>query len=356
MFRHSVLLFFLLPLLGSQPLEKTMSSKTKIAIAIHGGASNIQKMNLTPEEEQAYMATLSAALDSGYVILKRGGSSVEATVAAVRVMEDSPLFNAGRGSVIAHDGAIEMDAAIMDGATLRCGAIAGARTIRNPITAARKIMENGQFILLAGEGADAFARDNGIETVDTSYFFTPFRIEQWEKARHKAGTQLDNESRGSINPVDELEVEKFGTVGCVALDAMGNLAAATSTGGLVNKQYHRVGDSPLIGAGTYADNQTCAVSCTGKGEDFIRLVVAHNIASRMRYEQISLRKAARNTIQKDLKNAGGRGGCIAIDCEGHITMPFTTSGMFRGKIGTNGKKTVEIYKSVKKKTEEIAPK
>ncbi len=344
MARH-LLPFALLFCFGHNPLFMDAQNSGIIAIAIHGGASNIKKMNLSPEEEAAYTATLSGALDSGYLILQNGGNSMDAAIAAVRVMENSPLFNAGRGSVIAHDGGIEMDAAVMDGATLRCGAVAGVRTVKNPVMAAQKVMESGEFVLLSGAGADEFARQNGVETVDTAYFYTPFRREQWEKARLKKGTELDNDSRGSVQPIDELEVEKFGTVGCVALDALGNLAAATSTGGLVNKRYHRIGDSPLIGAGTYADNQTCAVSCTGRGEDFIRLVVAHDIASKMRYGRYSIRSAANKTILQDLKNAGGRGGCIAMDCSGRIAMPFTTSGMFRGKISRSGKKTVEIYKT-----------
>lgn len=342
----SLLILFLLIHI---PLRMKAQNPPKIAIAIHGGASNIKKMDLSAEEEGAYLATLSEALDSGYVILQNGGASTDAVTAAVRVMENSPLFNAGRGSVLAHDGSIEMDAAIMDGATLRCGAVTGIRTVKNPIMAARKIMENGEFVLLSGSGADEFARENGVETVDTNYFYTPFRRDQWEKARKKKGTLLDNDSQGSIQPLDELEVEKYGTVGCVALDAKGNLAAATSTGGLVNKRFQRIGDSPLIGAGTYADNQSCAVSCTGRGEDFIRLVVAHEIASKMRYGNFTLRSAANQTILQDLKNAGGRGGCIAMDCNGKIAMPFTTSGMFRGEVGTNGKKVVEIYKSKKEK-------
>lgn len=341
------LFFAILFFFAFKNIQMSAQNKGTIAIAIHGGASNIKKMNLSPEEEAAYTSTLSAALDSGYVILQSGGSSLDAATAAVRVLEDSPLFNAGKGSVIAHDGSIEMDAAVMDGATLKCGAVAGIRRVKNPIMAARMVMESKEFVLLAGAGADDFARENGIEIVDTSYFYTPFRRAQWEKARNKKGTELDNDSRGSIQPIDELEVEKFGTVGCVALDANGNLAAATSTGGLVNKLYHRIGDSPLIGAGTYADNQSCAVSCTGKGEDFIRLVVAHDIAARMRYEKVSVRSAANRVILQELKNAGGRGGCIAMDANGKIAMPFTTSGMFRGKIGPNGKKTVEIYKTKK---------
>ena len=339
-----LLLFTFFCLLGCNTLQMNKKKHPPIAIAIHGGASNIKKMNLTAEEESAYTTTLSAALDSGYAILQAGGSSIDATTAAVRILEDLPLFNAGKGSVIAHNGSIEMDAAVMDGATLRCGAVAGIRTAKNPVSAARKVMENGQFVLLSGAGADEFARENGIEIVDTSYFYTPFRREQWEKARKKKGTELDNDSRGGVQPIDELEVEKFGTVGCVALDVKGNLAAATSTGGLVNKRYDRIGDSPLIGAGTYADNQTCAVSCTGRGEDFIRLVIAYDIAARMRYEKQSLHIAANRAILQDLKNAGGRGGCIALDRNGNIAMPFTTSGMFRGSVGTNGKKSVAIYK------------
>jgi beta-aspartyl-peptidase (threonine type) len=317
----------------------------KYALAIHGGASNIKNLNLTPEQETAYRETLSAALDAGYAVLKSGGTSVEATVAAVKVMEDSPLFNAGKGAVFTHEGTNEMDAAIMDGLSHDCGAVACVRRIKNPIDGARIVMQKNEAILLSETGAEDFVREKGGEIVDPSYFFTDYRWQQLQKALHKSdSTSLDNDSRGGVFPLDENVIEKYGTVGCVALDIHGNLAAATSTGGLVNKKYHRVGDSPLIGAGTYADNATCAVSCTGRGEDFIKLVVAYDIAAQMKYRKKSLKNAARFTILKRLKAAGGRGGCIAIDREGNIEMPFTTSGMFRGAISVEGLKTVEIYK------------
>lgn len=336
-------------LLGLQLFPAYMNGQSKIAIAVHGGAGNIKNMNLSPEQQEAYTATLSAALDSGYVILQNGGSSLDAAAAAVSVMENSPLFNAGFGSVLTHDEKIEMDAAVMEGSAHRCGAVAGVSTVKNPVLAAKAVLEKGQAVLLAGRGAEQFAQKQGVEIVDTGYFFTPFRREQLEKVKHRDTTALDNDGQGSVLPFDERQNEKFGTVGCVALDQNGNLAAATSTGGIVNKRYNRIGDSPLIGAGTYADNATCAISCTGKGEDFIRLVVAYDISARMRYQHVTLRHAARQVILKRLKAAHGRGGCIAIDKNGHIEMPFTTSGMFRGMIDTKGRKSVAIFREDKKK-------
>lgn len=338
-----------LVILGLLILPVCMNGQSKIAIAVHGGAGNIKNMNLSPEQEQAYTATLSAALDSGYLILQNGGSSLEAAIAAVRILENSPLFNAGYGSVLTHDEKIEMDAAVMEGRGHRCGAVAGVSTVKNPVLAAKAVLEKGQAVLLSGRGAEQFAQKQGVEIVDTAYFFTPLRREQLQKVKNRDTTALDNDSQGSVLPFDEQQEEKYGTVGCVALDQNGNLAAATSTGGIVNKRYNRIGDSPLIGAGTYADNGSCAVSCTGKGEDFIRLVVAYDIAARMRYQHATLRQAAREVILKRLKAAQGRGGCIAIDQRGHIEMPFTTSGMFRGMIDAKGRKKVAIYREERKK-------
>ncbi len=322
----------------------TLHGQSKIAIAIHGGAGDLRRMHLSPEQEQAYTATLSAALDSGYAVLRSGGASTDAAIAAVRVLEDSPLFNAGRGAVLTSEGTIELDASIMEGHGHACGAVTGVTTVKNPILAANAVMKSGQVVFLAGRGAEQFAEQHGVEIVDTAYFFTPARRAQLQQAKNNETTPPANDSRGGvIFPPGGQAVEKFGTVGCVALDQYGNLAAATSTGGIVNKRHNRIGDSPVIGAGTYADNASCAVSCTGKGEDFIRLAVAHDIAARMRYGHVSLRKAARQVILESLQAIGGEGGCIALDRAGHIEMPFNTSGMFRGRIDTAGQKTVAIY-------------
>lgn len=312
-----------------------------IAIAIHGGASDIANMGLTPEQEQAYKDGISAALDSGYAILKSGGSSLDAVEAAIRVLEDNPLFNAGKGSVYTHDGRIEMDAAIMDGSTLRCGAIAGVRKVKNPISGARLVMDSSRYVLLFGKGAERFLVKEGMELVDTSYFRTDFRWQQHLKMINKDSMQLDNDSRAEVDPIDERKMNKYGTVGCVAIDRQGHLAAATSTGGLANKRWRRIGDSPIIGAGTYADS-LCAVSCTGKGEDFMRLVLAKGVSDRMRYRNDSLHIAAKDALA-ELINVQGRGGLIAIDGAGHVVMDFTTSGMFRGCIDKAGHKQVLIF-------------
>lgn len=316
-----------------------------IAIAVHGGAGPLKKLKLTPAQEQAYKDTLALALHAGYAVLKNGGSSVDAVVAAVKVLEDCTLFNAGRGSVLTHDGTIEMDAAIMDGKSLDAGAIAGVRTIRNPVTAARVVMDSSKHVLLSGKGAEEFAFGHGIAQADTSYFFTDFRRAQLKRAVMGDTVTLDHsDTTGMLLPAEAaLQEDKFGTVGCVAVDRYGNLAAATSTGGIVNKDYGRIGDSPLIGCGTYANNKTCAVSCTGRGEDFIRHVVAYDISSMMQYRIINLHDAANYVIKTKLTAAGGRGGCIAIDRNGRIEMPFNTEGMFRGSINTSGVMSVFIY-------------
>ena len=321
----------------------TENMKGKFAIAIHGGAGNLVKMKLTPEEEESYKQALDAALAMGSSILANGGTSVEAVEVAITSLEDCPLFNAGKGAVFTHDGHNDLDAAIMNGENLECGAVAGVRRIKNPISLARKVMEKSEFILLQSEGAEEFAKEQGIEWVDTSYFFTQHRWEQLQEAIEDDKTELDHSEKKKASSDNKPREEKFGTVGCVALDVHGNIAAGTSTGGLTNKRYGRIGDSPLIGSGTYADNATCAVSCTGKGEDFIRLNVAHDIASMMRYAQFDLLSACDSVVMKKLKDIRGRGGCIAIDCQGNIAMPFTTTGMFRGSIDVNGQKNIALY-------------
>lgn len=342
----AVLLFFIVLVTGTTlSVAQKSSSMTKfpITIAVHGGAGNLKKLALTPEQEVEYKAALQQALDSGYHVLKNHGTSIEAVVAAVKVLEDNPLFNAGRGSVLTHEGKIEMDAAIMSGESKKCGAVAGVTKVKNPITAALAVYKDGNSVFLAGAGADAFAEEHGLETRDTSYFITPFRQEQLRKALEKDELQLDHGDtlKQGNRPSDPNS--KFGTVGCVALDEYGNLAAATSTGGITNKRYGRIGDSPVIGAGTYADNKTCAVSCTGKGEDFIRLNVAYDIAALIKYKQLGISDAAEYVIKTKLVKAGGRGGCIALDRGGRLSMPFSTTGMFRGYTNHLGKSSVLIY-------------
>ena len=325
--------------------SQTVSANHPFAIAIHGGAGSLKKLNLTPAQEQAYKDTLTLALQAGYAILKNGGTSVDAVVAAIRVLEDCTLFNAGRGSVLTHEGTIEMDAAIMNGHSLKAGAIAGVKTIKNPITAARLVMDSSKFVFLSGSGAEAFCRDRGIVIADTSYFYTSFRRAQLQRALTGDTVLVDHsDTTGMVEPADGNTAEyKFGTVGCVAVDRYGNLAAGTSTGGIVNKNNGRIGDSPLIGCGTYANNKTCAVSCTGRGEDFIPNVVAYDISALMQYRIINLHDAANYVIKTKLTAGGGRGGCIAMDKNGHIEMPFNTEGMFRGSINTSGVLHVAIF-------------
>lgn len=315
----------------------TDKKKHPIALAIHGGASDIRKMNLTEEQEKLYIETLDKSLQAGYLILLAGGAAEDAVVAAIKVMEDSPLFNAGKGAVFTNDSTIEMDAAIMVSNQHKAGAVAGVMHLKNPIEGARLVKDSSKYVFLYGKGADDYGAKHGLSIEDQSYFKTEFRRNQWLKIQHSDTTHLDNEG-----PLDERKVNKFGTVGCVAIDVNGVLCAGTSTGGIVNKRYNRIGDSPIIGAGTYA-NSFCAVSCTGKGEEFIRLVVGKDIASLMEYKHYSLSKAVNTVIQKKLPELGGRGGCIAINAHGEIVMSFTTSGMFRGSINAKGEKSIQIY-------------
>jgi beta-aspartyl-peptidase (threonine type) len=328
----------------TSPMTNTEQKHTgQTAIAIHGGAGNLKKLGLTPEQEKEYLAVIDSALTVGNTILLNGGTSIEAIESAIRIMEDSPLYNAGKGSVFTHDGINEMDAAIMDGSNLHCGAIAGCRTIKNPISAALAVMRDDKFVMLSGSGAEEFAKLNGLECVDPSYFFTDHRWKQLEEAKDEEKMELDHDRKTSQITTDESGNSKYGTVGCVALDKYGNLSAGTSTGGLNNKRYGRIGDSPIIGAGTYANNRTCAISCTGKGEDFIRLNVAFDISAQMEYLNLSLDSAVKSVIQYKLKEVKGRGGCVAIDAYGKIVFDFTTTGMYRGSINTKGEKYLAIY-------------
>lgn len=321
------------------PESKTMvmeAQRPEFALVIHGGAGTILKEHMTPEKEAAYRAALDSALEAGRQVLERGGSAEDAVERAVRLMEDSPLFNAGRGAVFTHEGYNELDASMMSGADLSAGAVSGVMRVKNPISLARAVKDSSEHVMLSGRGAEAFAAKMGLELVEPLYFHTDERMRSLEKAKRLEG------GSSFLSEDDAMIDEKFGTVGAVALDKSGNLAAATSTGGMTNKRWGRVGDSPIIGAGTYADNAACAVSCTGHGEYFIRLAVAARVANRMRFAGEELDRAARAVIMDELADMGGSGGLIAIDTAGKISMPFNTAGMYRGYVkGTE--KYIAIY-------------
>src|SRR5882724_6084481 len=310
----------------------------KFGLVLHGGAGTIERSKMTPEREREYRAGLERALMAGHEILKRGGSSLDATEAAVRVFEDDPHFNAGRGSVFTNIETNELDAAIMDGKTLGAGAVACLEHIKNPVSLARLVMDKSGHVMMVGEGAEAFAKENGVDFVEQKYFYTKERWDALEKV--KAAEQSGGPGGKKFIISDQ---DRHGTVGAVALDKNGNLAAATSTGGTTNKRAGRVGDSPVIGGGTYANNATCAVSATGDGEYFIRATVGHDISALMEYSGMSLKEAAEAVLDKVAK-LGGTGGLIAIDRQGNFALPFNTSGMYRGYVDPNGKLVVEIYK------------
>jgi len=303
-----------------------------LAIAIHGGAGVIDPAKMTPERAASYRAGLAAALDAGYAILERGGSSLDAVTAAVRTLEDDPQFNAGRGAVLNHEGDAELDAAIMDGHGARAGAVAGVRHVKNPVELARLVMEKSPHVLLVAEGAEEFALEQGMVLVPRDYFRTEARIRELDEARREAG-QVRAAAPGAS-----------GTVGAVALDGAGHLAAATSTGGITNKHRGRVGDSPIIGAGTYADDGSCAVSGTGQGEFFIRQVVAFDICALVQYRHLTLAQAVRELIHEKLRRSGGEGGAIAVDRSGNIAMDFNSVGMFRGARDSAGKRDIAMYR------------
>jgi beta-aspartyl-peptidase (threonine type) len=319
-------------------LEKTTAAsaeKTAYALVIHGGAGTLLKSEMTPEQEAAYLQVLNASLDAGEKTLQEGGSALSAVEKVIALMEDSPLFNAGVGAVFTHDGLVEHDASVMDGSSGKAGALAGVRTIKNPIRAAIAVMEQSNHVLLSGRGAEQFARSVGLDTVANTHFHTEKRRQALEKAKAaEAGTGLLS------SPLTD---GKFGTVGCVALDQSGNIAAGTSTGGMTNKRWGRVGDSPIIGAGTWADSEVCGVSCTGHGEFFIRQTVARDVAARMEYLGESLEEAAGFVVHHKLVEAGGEGGLIALDNKGNVTMPFNSEGMYRG-YARPGERKVMIYK------------
>ena len=305
------------------------------SIAIHGGAGTIHKSQMSDKKEAAYKTALSLALNKGYGSLSEGKTALEAVEIAVSYLEDSPLFNAGKGSVFTHEGTHEMDAAIMEGKDLTAGAVAGVNGIKNPIQLARKIMEASEHVFLAGNGALEFAKEHNFSLEPDEYFYDELRYRQWQEALENDVVQLDH------SPLKE---EKFGTVGAVALDQFGNVAAATSTGGMTNKKFGRVGDSPMIGAVNYANNNTCAVSCTGSGEFFIRGVVAYDVSCLMEYKGLSLAEACQEVVQNRLLKIGGDGGLIAVDTSGALCLEFNTDGMYRGLKKSSGEELIAIYR------------
>lgn len=322
----------------AQPLETPVVNKPPLTIVIHGGAGALSPGRYSPEQEAAYKAKLNEALDAGYSVLETGGSALDAVEAAIILMEDSPLFNAGKGAVFSRDGKNELDASIMDGRTLNAGAISGVRKVRNPIKLARTVMEKSEHVMFTGEGAEDFAEDNGYDLINPKYFFTQSRWRTYKEAL-KAEKAARKANKKSSVPVDF----KFGTVGAVALDTNGNIAAGTSTGGMTLKRWGRVGDAPIIGAGTFADNNSCGVSATGHGEYFMRLTIARDICAQVEYGAKSIHEAADNVINSRLADLGGSGGVIVLGPDGDFTLLFNTEGMFRGVKQQNGPNAVAIY-------------
>lgn len=312
----------------------------KISIAIHGGAGTILKGDLTPEMEEAYRHGLSEAVEAGYAVLAIGGTAVNAVKAAVVLLEDNPLFNAGRGAVFTKKGLNEMDAAIMDGSNLGAGAIAGVRNVRNPVELAEEVMLHSGHVFLSGKGANDFAIKQGIKLEPEEYFYSQFRYDQWREIRDSDLYKLDHKSDKLVGLLKE---KKFGTVGAVACDKDGNIAAATSTGGMTNKQFGRIGDSPMIGIGTYANNKTCAISCTGHGEIFIKAVAAYDVSCLMEYKNYSLQQACEEVVLKKLVSMNGEGGMIGMDAKGNAALVFNSEGMYRGLKNSDGEKLIAIY-------------
>ena len=331
-------LFLALPLMGVIAMTQTHAgeSSAPIAIAIHAGSGTINKGDFSADKEREIRETLERAVRAGHEILATGGTSLDAVTRAITILEDSPHFNAARGAVFNAEGKNELDASIMDGSDLNAGAVAAVHNVRNPVLLARKVMTDSLHVMLMGAGAEQFARDHGIAFEDDDYFFTEYRWQQLQKAKAK-----DN---GETTFLSETPDHWFSTVGAVALDAQGSLAAGTSTGGMTNKRWGRVGDSPIIGAGTYADNRSCAVSATGHGEYFIRATVARDICARVQYTDVSLAKAADQVVNRELVEMGGSGGIIALDPQGNIALTFNTPGMYRASVDTEGKVDVAIYR------------
>lgn len=328
---------------GAEASTSQETGEVNYGIVLHGGAGTILKENMTDSLEQAYKVKLEEAIRAGHQILENGGTAVDAIQATINVMENSPLFNAGKGAVFTNAGTNELDASVMDGATLNAGAVAGVTTVKNPIDLAIAVMKNSEHVMMAGEGAELFAKENGLEIVDPDYFYTENRFRSLERIRDREKTQLDHDDNRSAFVDPYIKDSKYGTVGAAALDKHGNLAAGTSTGGMTNKKWGRIGDAPIIGAGTYANNATCAVSGTGWGEFFIRGVVAYDISALMEYKGLSLQEAAERVIQEKNPELGGNGGIIAIDNQGNFAMEFNTAGMYRATMNKNGDLYIGIY-------------
>jgi beta-aspartyl-peptidase (threonine type) len=324
--------------------NETMTKQNEFAIIIHGGAGTILKKNLSDEKEKEYTLKLEQAIRTGYAILKNGGTSQEAVVKTIQVMEESPLFNAGKGAVFTHEETNELDASFMDGKTLNAGAVAGVMNVKSPIELAVKIMTDSDHVMLSGKGASLFAKEKGLEIVDPAYFYTERRFNSLQNIKNKEKTAVDQDDKKAVFYDADIKNSKFGTVGCVALDKNGNIAAGTSTGGMTNKRWGRIGDAPIIGSGTYANNKTCGVSSTGWGEYFIRNQVAYDISAQMEYKNSSLKEATTDVIQNKLTKLGGTGGVVALDKNGNMSFEFNTAGMYRASMDDQGKLTVKIYK------------
>lgn len=314
------------------------------AIIIHGGAGTILKKNMSDEKEAEYKQKLEEAIKVGHTILKNGGTSQEAVLKTIQVMEESPLFNAGKGAVFTHEETNELDASFMDGKTLNAGAVAGVKNVKSPIELAIKIMTDSDHVMLSGKGASVFAEEKGLEIVDPSYFYTENRFKSLQRIKNREKTELDHDDKKAAYYDTDIKDSKFGTVGCVALDKNGNIAAGTSTGGMTNKRWGRIGDAPIIGSGTYANNLTCGVSSTGWGEYFIRNQVAYDISAQMEYKKVSLKEATTDVIQNKLTKLGGTGGVVALDKNGNMSFEFNTAGMYRASMDDKGELIVKIYK------------
>ncbi len=319
--------------------ESLTSSKKKYALVIHGGAGTIKKENMTEAQEAAYTKKIQEALDAGFQVLENGGHAEIAVQQAINILENSPLFNAGKGAVFNHKGQQEMDASIMDGRTLNSGAVAGIRHIKNPINAAILVKDSTRHVLLSGQGAEDFAKLHGLEMVDSSYFYSERRYQSLLRAQGKEQALIQKKSTN----IELIDNHQYGTVGCVALDQNGNIVAGTSTGGMTNKKYGRIGDSPIIGAGNYANNASCGVSCTGTGEYFIRTLAAHQVSNLILLNNFSLKEAVRQVIHQDIDSLGGTGGMIALDKNGNMAWDFNTEGMYRGFKSAHGDNIIEMY-------------
>lgn len=325
----------------------TVSEAINFGLVIHGGAGTILKENMSDSLEMAYTNKLEEAIRKGHEVLNEGGTSMEAVTAAIMIMEDSPLFNAGKGAVFTNQETNELDASVMDGNTLNAGAVSGVTTVKNPISLAVAVMDKSEHVMLSGKGAEQFAQEQHIALEDPSYFYTERRFKSLQRVKQKEieNKTKDLNKKAAFVTDPFIKASKFGTVGCAALDKYGNLAAGTSTGGMTNKRYNRIGDAPIIGAGTYANNATCAVSSTGWGEYFIRAMVAHDISALMEYKGLTLQEAASEVIQKKLPDLGGTGGIVAIDHKGEMALEFNTPGMYRASMNSKGDLSVKIYKN-----------